>query len=106
MGSALPPHIVKTDQAQISLVHQRCSLQGLIRALVPHVAVGDAAQFGIDRRRQALKSILVAVTPCPQETRDFDRLRGRMEDLKLELYSCAKKNCFGWSSSVPISLEE
>ena len=68
-------------------MHQRCSLHGLVRALVPHVAVSDAAQFGIDRRRQVLERILVAVTPCPQKTRDFDRLQGRMEDLKLALYS-------------------
>jgi len=53
--------------------------------------VGDSAQFGINRRRQALESILVAVTPCPQEKRDFCRLRGRMEDLKLELYSPQEK---------------
>ena len=72
VGAALPPDVLKTDQTQVSFVHQRCSLHGLVRALVAHVAVSNAAQFGVDRRRQALESTLVAVTPRPQKTRDFD----------------------------------
>jgi hypothetical protein len=51
------------------------------RALVRHIAPRDEAQLGIDRRRKAVESRLIAVTPGPQETRDFDRRSRRNVNL-------------------------
>ena len=48
-------------------------LQRMAPVLVHHIAPCDEAQLVINHRRQALESSLIAVTPGPQEARDFDR---------------------------------
>src|SRR5579862_6140270 len=70
MSAIFPIALRQVYEAQIDLVDERRSLEGMSGALVSHVALRADVQFLIDEREELVKGGFVAGTPSPQELGD------------------------------------
>ena len=66
VAAVFPIHVMLIDQAQISLMHQRGRLQGVITTLLAQVVSGKAAEFVIHQRDQFGEDVLVAAAQLLQ----------------------------------------
>ena len=66
MRAVLPGGRCLIDQAQISLINQRRSLEDVTGAFAPHVLVRQSVQLVINQKRQVLQRALVPFTPFSQ----------------------------------------
>ena len=73
MRAALQPREVLPNQPKISLMHQRCALQSVIRTLIPQVVMGQTAQFVVDQWQERVPGFAVASPPTLQELCDLTR---------------------------------
>src|SRR6185295_13246642 len=89
MSAVLPAHLCLIDQSQVSLVNQRCGLQGVTWALEPQVAIGHATQFLIDSANYVIEGFGVSTVPGNQPLGD---LVLSLVDLILRwLFHCASR---------------
>ena len=71
--AALPMHVARINEAQISLIDQRGRLQRLAGPLTAHVAPGYTVQFVMDQRNQLIERCLLTVAPGQQQSSNFLR---------------------------------
>ena len=80
MRPILPPDSTRVRQPEIGLVHERCGLQGMPRALTCHVDACQPMEFVVDERRQAGERVLIAAVPGEQQLGDIARRSGFHEE--------------------------
>jgi hypothetical protein len=67
MGAALPLRRLEPDHAQVSLMHERGTLQGVAGPLPLQLRVREATQFSIDKGQQDIECVAVSVPPPLQK---------------------------------------
>jgi hypothetical protein len=73
MRAALPLREILPNQSQISLMHERCTLQSVLGPLIPQMSVSQTAQFFIDQGQERVQGLAVAIPPALQKLRDLIR---------------------------------
>ena len=66
MRAVLPLGHIVANQSNIDLVHERCTLQCVIRAFPLQIMVSNLTQFGIDDRHEVIEGLLISASPAHQ----------------------------------------
>jgi len=71
MSAAFPLRRPHPKQPQIRFIHQRCTLQSVIRTFIAEFVVGQATQFFINGWQQGIEGVAVAALPALQKLRNL-----------------------------------
>ena len=71
MRTVLPADLLRVDQPQVCLVHQRRGLKAVTGALSSHEVPGDFVEFTVHERHQTPESVFVALAPGDQQRGDL-----------------------------------
>src|SRR5262249_10009626 len=67
----VPMHRTVTHQAKVGLVHQRCTLQGVIGTLPSQAVSCHATEFIVDQREELLAGSVFSLTPTGEQFGDL-----------------------------------
>lgn len=79
VGAALPVDVFSFDEAEVDLVDESGSLQGVARGFARHVTVCGATELFVDERSELFEGLLVARAPCLEESTEIVGWLGRHE---------------------------
>src|SRR5262249_4861608 len=94
VGSALKAERLQPGQAQVRLVHERCALQRVVRALLPKLRVCQPSQLLVDERQESVQGFAVTRSLSLQQ---LGHLIGR-----LMLHGSSLANVSAWTIRVII----
>ena len=63
VAAVLPRHVLRIDQPQVDLVHERGRLEAVSDPFTGHAAPSDLVEFLMDERNQLLEGGFVALRP-------------------------------------------